>query len=131
MIVYKQLPISDNPTFHIQEYFIEAIKFIEKVTLEGYNILIHCLGGISRSVTITISYVMIKMKYSAEEGIIYVKKIHPIAMPNPGFVKQLKNFEKTLSIYFKLLDESFTKINKIDFELLETCGNDSMFRQLL
>jgi protein-tyrosine phosphatase len=43
------------------------------------------MGGISRSVSIVIAYVMFKNKTGFFESFDYVKKIHPKAFPNTAF----------------------------------------------
>ncbi len=61
---------------------------------DGYNILVHCARGKSRSASMVIGYLIWKEKISFEEAYYRVKKKRPIIAINHGFEKQLKAFEK-------------------------------------
>jgi len=51
--------------------------------------LIHCKAGISRSVTILISYLMLKFNITAKDALKIVRENRPQVNPNYGFMKQL------------------------------------------
>ena len=55
----KEFKLKDNNIEPIKFYFWEAYEFISKAVLEGENVLVHCLKGMSRSASIVMSYVMI------------------------------------------------------------------------
>uniref|UniRef100_A0A1A7ZF20 Dual specificity phosphatase 7 n=1 Tax=Nothobranchius furzeri TaxID=105023 RepID=A0A1A7ZF20_NOTFU len=57
---YKQIPISDHWSQNLSKYFPEAISFIDEARSKRCCILVHCLAGISRSVTVTVAYLMQK-----------------------------------------------------------------------
>jgi atypical dual specificity phosphatase len=86
----KHIKIDDRPSVDIQQYFEEAHNFID----QGRT-LVHCYAGISRSVTIVISYLM-RNGLDYESAYNYVKSRRPIANPNKGFKKQLIKFENYL-----------------------------------
>ena len=94
-ITYKCLPIYDTPEFDIKSTFVEAIMFV-KDGLQNGSILVHCNAGISRSSTIVIAYIMKERGESLQSALELVKTARPIAKPNPGFMKQLRLFEKEL-----------------------------------
>jgi atypical dual specificity phosphatase len=100
---YLQLDISDNPGTKIHQFFLEACAFIEETLANKGCVLVHCLGGKSRSVTIMTAYCMLRQKMTADEALAYVRARHKLAYPNPGFLKQLGEFEKKLALYFTLL----------------------------
>ena len=52
----------------------------------------HCFGGISRSATIVIAYMMKKEMMNLEEAFNYVKERRDIINPNDGFIKKLLDF---------------------------------------
>ena len=56
--VYKCIEVDDLPTENIEQYFDECYDFINKAIKDNGIIFIHCYAGISRSVTITIMYLM-------------------------------------------------------------------------
>jgi hypothetical protein len=49
-----------------------------------------------RSATLVIAYVMLKLKLKLKETILYVKERRFIVSPNPGFMKQLVDFEASI-----------------------------------
>lgn len=56
----------------------------------------HCIQGISRSVTIVIAYVMFKFGYDYKKAEQFVKQKRGIACPNNGFMVELIQFHKRL-----------------------------------
>jgi protein-tyrosine phosphatase len=83
--------IGDHPSEDITKFFITAFHFIRQ-NLEKGNVLVHCQAGISRSCTIVIAFLMQQMLINYKEAFNMVKAKRPIANPNKGFIKQLKNF---------------------------------------
>jgi len=94
-ISYKSLPIYDVPEFSIKGHFREAIMYI-RGGLKCGSVLVHCNAGISRSSTIVTAYIMKENGESLDSALELVKRARPIAKPNPGFMKQLRIFEKEL-----------------------------------
>jgi hypothetical protein len=93
-----KINISDEITQNISKYFAESYKFIDDNISNGNNVLVHCHAGISRSVTIVISYIMKKYSLPYFPAMKIVKSCRSFAEPNDGFVEQLKAFEKTLNL---------------------------------
>jgi protein-tyrosine phosphatase len=58
----------------------------------GRKVLVHCYAGISRSVSICVYYLIKRNNVSYEQAITSIKKIRPIADPNPSFARQLMAF---------------------------------------
>jgi protein-tyrosine phosphatase len=83
--------IGDDPKEDIAKFFSTTFHFIRKNLLKG-NVLVHCQAGISRSCTIVIAYLMQQMYISFGEAYKIVIAKRPIAYPNKGFIRQLKNF---------------------------------------
>ena len=54
----------------------------------------HCQAGVSRSVSLVIAYLIRKERISYEVAYEKVRERRPVANPNKGFVKQLKQFAK-------------------------------------
>lgn len=115
---YLQFFITDSPSTLIIAFFPEAIQFIEEGMKKGKNVLVHCLGGRSRSVTIVASYLMFKLNISSQEAIEFIQKKHTAAYPNTGFLKQLKEFEICLDKYFER--SVIDGIKKMEFEEKKT-----------
>ena len=57
------------------------IIFIEKAPT-----LVHCLGGVSRSVTIVTAFIMFYNNVDSKQALNFVKSKHNKAYPNPGFL---------------------------------------------
>ena len=53
------------------------------------------IAGVSRSVTITVAYLMSVTDHNWRECLRAVKQAREVANPNFGFQKQLQNFENT------------------------------------
>lgn len=58
----------------------------------------HCLAGISRSVTVTVAYLMQKMNLSLNDAYDFVKRKKSNISPNFNFMGQLLDFERTLGL---------------------------------
>lgn len=56
----------------------------------------HCWAGISRSTSCIIAYMMLEYGMSLTNSLNFIRKSRSIVNPNPGFIKQLQEFEKKL-----------------------------------
>ena len=61
------------------------------------GVLVHCLAGISRSVTVTVAYLMYRRHLTLNDAYDVVKKCKPNISPNFNFMGQLLDFERTLN----------------------------------
>lgn len=86
---------SDCASQDIQQYFQECIEFIHKARLNGGNVLVHCLAGVSRSTTIVIAYVMTVTELSWVDAMNAVRGARKVTNPNFGFQRQLQSYEHT------------------------------------
>lgn len=93
---YMKIPISDHLSQNLSQFFPEAIAFIDEARGSEQGVLVHCLAGISRSVTITVAYLMQKKQLSLNEAYDYVKTCKPNISPNFNFMGQLLDFQKSL-----------------------------------
>ena len=96
---YKHVHINDDPWLSIDKYFDDCIRFIESAKNEGGKVLVHCMCGISRSVTIIGAYMIKTYKMSFNDTIKYLKEKKQTINPNDGFILQLKKFEKSLKLF--------------------------------
>lgn len=95
---YKQIPIIDHWNQNLSQFFPEAIQFIDEARTRGCGVLVHCLAGISRSVTLTVAYLMQTRKWSLNYAYDFVKLRKNDVSPNFNFMGQLLDFEKQLGI---------------------------------
>lgn len=103
---FKRLPASDSGNQNLKQYFKEAIYFIDEAEKNGGRVLVHCQAGVSRSSTIAIAYVMVRLSMTMLEAFQFVKSKRPIVAPNFNFMGQLLDFEGSLS------RESAEKLNR-------------------
>jgi predicted protein tyrosine phosphatase len=84
----KQLEIYNNkPMIEI------GYNFIDKAINSNNNILVHCMAGVSRSVSLVIYYLMKKYHMNFEKAIILIKEKRKVANPNDSFKNQLKQYQ--------------------------------------
>ncbi|XP_036389508.1 dual specificity protein phosphatase 7-like [Megalops cyprinoides] len=95
---YKQIPISDHWSQNLSQFFPEAISFIDEARSKQCGVLVHCLAGISRSVTVTVAYLMQKLNLSLNDAYDFVKRKKSNISPNFNFMGQLLDFERTLGL---------------------------------
>ncbi|XP_056130735.1 dual specificity protein phosphatase 7-like [Lampris incognitus] len=95
---YKQIPISDHWSQNLSQFFPDAISFIDEARSQKCGILVHCLAGISRSVTVTVAYLMQKLNLSLNDAYDFVKRKKSNISPNFNFMGQLLDFERTLGL---------------------------------
>ena len=104
-INHKIISIADMQTENIIKYFGECLNFIKGEE----KILVHCMAGSSRSATVVIAYLMWKEKKSFHDELNFVNGKRFYIFPNPGFLSQLRTFEK------ELIKNDYD-INKIKFD---------------
>lgn len=91
--VYLCIPLSDSPTENISQYFSQCNDFIHNARVNGGNVLVHCLAGVSRSVTIVVAYVMSVTELGWRDSLNVVRGARNCASPNFGFQRQLLEFQ--------------------------------------
>lgn len=89
--------INVNYTNHVQEILFLPFCFTDEARAKKCSVLVHCLAGVSRSVTVTVAYLMQKCHLSLNDAYDYVKKCKPNISPNFNFMGQLLDFERILS----------------------------------
>lgn len=97
----EEIPISidDVGGANIIKEIHKCNKILDRLKSENKKCLIHCFGGISRSATIVIGYLMYSEKLTAVDAYNKLKKIRPFINPNNGFWSKLSNeYEKYLKI---------------------------------
>uniref|UniRef100_A0A8C0JDC8 Dual specificity protein phosphatase n=1 Tax=Chelonoidis abingdonii TaxID=106734 RepID=A0A8C0JDC8_CHEAB len=95
---YKQIPISDHWSQNLARFFPEAIAFIDEAVSQNCGILVHCLAGVSRSVTVTVAYLMQRLNLSLNDAYDLVKRKKADISPNFNFMGQLLDFERKLGL---------------------------------
>jgi dual specificity MAP kinase phosphatase len=91
---YKQIKIEDSCREDIKSICEDAIAFIDEAKANNSAVLIHCQGGVSRSPTVTIAYLMHLNHVSLKEAYEFVKTRRPCIAPNLNFMGQLLEMEQ-------------------------------------
>jgi len=111
---FKQIRIEDSCRENITDIIAEAIEFIDSARENQSSVLVHCQGGVSRSPTVVIAYLMHLKKLSLTEAYQYVKEKRACIAPNLNFMGQLLQMEmKSRGIDHKVINKE---------EVLKTIG---------
>ena len=96
------IPGEDHERFDLSKYFDQAADWI-KQKLEESNVLVHCLAGVSRSVSLVIAYFIKHKNMNFEDAFFMIKSRRKIVLfiimqihTNDGFKKQLKEYQQKL-----------------------------------
>ena len=97
---------SDFEYMHIHAYdvvnwtliynFQATNLFIRDALKNGGKVYIHCMCGISRSVSVLLAYLMTQSSKSLDVLLREVQEARPVANPNRGFIDQLIEFRKII-----------------------------------
>lgn len=88
---YLHIKAYDKTNFDISQFFSESNLFILDGTTDNHKIFIHCMFGTSRSVILTMAYLIRYKKYAnIKELLAFIQSKRPCANPNKGFMKQLE-----------------------------------------
>jgi len=77
-------------------YIIIVLCVTDEARQNECGVLVHCLAGISRSVTVTVAYLMHSLDLSLSDAYDHVKRCKPDVSPNFSFMGQLMDFERSL-----------------------------------
>lgn len=103
---HLSLNLIDNENQNIIHYFEITYHYIDNIVSKNISssskekknkILIHCICGVSRSVTILLAYIIKKYNYTPQYALKIVQKKRNIANPNANFMKQLWTYYETIS----------------------------------
>ncbi|KAL0966182.1 hypothetical protein UPYG_G00291990 [Umbra pygmaea] len=92
-MTYLCISAADLPTQSLIQHFKQSIVFMHEARLKGEGCLVHCLAGVSRSVTLVVAYIMTVTGLGWKETLAAVRVARPCASPNLGFQCQLQEFE--------------------------------------
>ena len=95
-IYTMQINIIDLPQTNIAQYFEKSNTFLDNVIETQQNVLLHCVCGISRSITLVIAYFIYKFRISPKIALEYIQTKRVIANPNKGFMNQLESYYNLL-----------------------------------
>uniref|UniRef100_A0A0A9YYM7 protein-tyrosine-phosphatase n=1 Tax=Lygus hesperus TaxID=30085 RepID=A0A0A9YYM7_LYGHE len=95
-IKYMKIPITDHWSQDLTAHFPDSIEFIDEARNQEKGVLVHCVAGVSRSVTITLAYLMARHCLTMNDAFIWVRNRKPNIAPNFHFMEELARFEQDL-----------------------------------
>lgn len=93
-IVYLPIEAADESCQDLKQFFHECNKFIHDARISGGVVLVHCLAGISRSVTVTAAYLTTVTSHCWTDALFAIQQSRQIAKPNRGFREQLEEYRQ-------------------------------------
>lgn len=112
------LPMMDGGDEHIYSHMFRAANFIDEAIKQKGKILVHCVEGVSRSVAICCSYLMLKNFIDYQTAYAKVRSIRRVANPNPKFQAQLLQLGEVIGISHTS-SCYFSKVKSVPFEIKE------------
>ncbi|XP_010764413.1 dual specificity protein phosphatase 22-B-like [Notothenia coriiceps] len=123
-MTYLCISAADSRLQNLVQYFRDSIMFIHESRLKGEGCLVHCVAGVSRSVTLVVAYIMTGTGRGWVESLAAVRAARPCAGPNLGFLRQLEEFENTeLTEYRAWWNDRYGKNSFNDDEEVEDLLN--------
>lgn len=94
---YLTLPAIDTKSFDLSQHFDNSNLFISNALKSDplNKIYVHCVCGVSRSVSIVCAYLIQEHGLTPFEAIKKIKSQRNCANPNDGFVAQLETYQTT------------------------------------
>lgn len=91
--IYR-LDILDSTSADLKPHLEATVRWIDDRLRKGYNVLVHCQQGVSRSAAVVIAYLIYTHSMSYEAAFDFVRKRRACIKPNAGFVRALQEWEK-------------------------------------
>ena len=116
-ITYKGMEMSDARTFEEnprqEDEVLEAVNYVDSViqSNESNKIMVNCFGGISRSSTVILSYMILKKNFGAHEAIRTVRSKQEI-IPSKLYLSILAKLHNTV--------HGFDNVQMIGDDIVET-----------
>ncbi|XP_037017405.2 dual specificity phosphatase 28 [Artibeus jamaicensis] len=91
-----RVPVFDDPAEDLLAHLEPTCAAMNAAVRAGGACLVYCKNGRSRSVAVCTAYLMRHRGLSLEQAFQTVKSARPVAEPNPGFWRQLQEYEEAL-----------------------------------
>ena len=96
-VPHLHIHIKDAPDANLAAHLADTTEFIRaQLADETRHVVVHCRAGISRSATVVMAYLMATHGMSQAEAAQAVAAVRSFVAPNPGFVRQLAQWEEAL-----------------------------------
>lgn len=86
--------LADTPSANLLQHLDEATHFIHEQLSKGGGgvVLVHCMGGFSRSPAVIAAYLIRYQRLSVDEALAVLRAKRSCVRPNEGFMKQLQKW---------------------------------------
>jgi len=92
---YKVIKIDDKVSEDLLEYFPECMDFIDDCMKEGGKVLVHCIAGKSRSVSVVLAWMMLRKSFELQAAIdLVMEKRKVVTREKINFLKQLEIYQE-------------------------------------
>lgn len=116
------VPLLDTPSSDMLPYMELVADLINEVVSNGEVVLVHCVAGVSRSVTLCLAYLVKWHKMTLRDAYHHTKQRRPQIRPNTGFFKQLIKYEERLfgeasvkMVYCEAIDKEIPDVYEPDY----------------
>uniref|UniRef100_UPI00389B3A19 ShufPTP n=1 Tax=synthetic construct TaxID=32630 RepID=UPI00389B3A19 len=92
-VLHSPIPDFTAPSL---EQLLEILRWIEARVREGKKVLIHCMGGLGRSGTVAVAWLMYSKGLPLREALRRVRSLRPGAVETYEQMEVLKELEKFL-----------------------------------
>jgi len=93
---HKVFLIDDKVNEKTMAYFLEGATVLDTWINDGKNIIVHCFAGISRSVSVVITYLMVYKGWTYDLAFQHIKLRRPRMNPHSDFIPILRAIEAKL-----------------------------------
>ena len=90
-----RMDVLDVESHDLKPHLEGAVERIDAALKRGKNVLVHCQQGVSRSAAIVIAYLIRKRGMTYDAAAAFVRQRRPCVKPNSGFVRSLKDYERS------------------------------------
>lgn len=94
--IYMKIDVLDNPSVQLITHHHKTSQWIKHIESIGGRVLVHCVAGCSRSVTIVLMHLMSCHRVHLRDGWEHIKAHRQQMCPNDGFKLQLAQLELDL-----------------------------------
>lgn len=91
-----RVPVNDVHGENIGMFFDSIADQINDLTANNYNVLVHCVAGVSRSASFVLAYLMKHLKFTLRDAFRFLHSKRPVVRPNSSFFRQLIDYELML-----------------------------------
>ncbi len=88
-------PIEDFTAPSLDQ-LLEILQWIDARVREGKRVLIHCMGGLGRSGTVAVAWLIYSKKLSLREALRRVRSLRPGAVETPDQMEVLQKLQEFL-----------------------------------